>query len=180
MGDPFLYRITVKSPDGAAVEWPETGRPPEGFDLLSFEHVGPLFGSDGTNIDSLRYELTLFQTGAHVIGPFSLSCILSDGTELSAVSDSISITVVSVLDEAAADIRDLKGPVEIPDEIPWYWWVIGGLALLALAAGVILYIRRRKTRNATVTADTAVELPPEEIALEELDRLLREDWHRGA
>ena len=42
VGDPFLYRVTVKSPGNSAIEWPESGTPPEGFDLLSFEHAGPL------------------------------------------------------------------------------------------------------------------------------------------
>ena len=176
VGDPFLYRITVKSPGNAAVEWPESRRPPEGFDLVSFEHAGPMTGPDGTNIDSLRYELTLFRTGEHVIPPFSLSGILSDGTGLYAVSDSIPITVVTVLDDDAADIRDLKSPVEIPDEIPWYWWVIGGLVLLAIAAAVILYIRRRRRKDAPASAEAAVKRSPEEIALEELEHLARREW----
>ncbi len=176
VGDPFLYRITVKSPGSAAVEWPESGRPPEGFDLVSFEHAGPVTGPDGTNIDSLRYELTLYRTGEHAIPPFSLSGILSDGTELYAVSDSIPITVISVLDYDAADIRDLKSPVEIPDEIPWYWWVIGGLVLLAVAAAVILYIRRRRSQDAPTAADAGDDRSPEEIALEELDLLVRKEW----
>ncbi len=176
VGDSFQYLISVKSPRNAAVEWPESGRPPDGFELVSFEHAGPLPGPDDTNIDSLRYDLTLYQTGEHSIPPFSLSGILADGTGLSAVSDSISITVVSVLDDEAEDIRDLKAPVDIPDEVPWYWWVIGGLVLLAVTAAVILYIRHRRDRQVPIGMDAVINRPPEEIALEELDRLVRKDW----
>ena len=176
VGDPFLYRITVKSPGNSAVEWPESGRPPEGFDLLSFEHEGPLSGPGGVNVDSLRYELTLYRTGEHSIPPFALKCVLEDGTEISAESDSISVTVLSVIDDEAEDIRDLKDPVEIPGEVPWYFWAIGGLVLLAVAAGLFLYFRRRGKRNDTNGADTAIERLPEEIALEELDRLALKEW----
>ena len=177
VGDPFLYRITVKSPGSAAVEWPDAGRPPEGFELVSFDHEGPLSGPGGANVDSLRYELTLYRTGEHSIPPFSLKCILSDGTELSAVSDAIPVTVVSVIDDEAEDIRDLKGPVDIPGGVPWYWWVIGGLVLLAVAAVVMLYIRRRRDRGAPDGPSPAAEQrPPEEIALEELDQLALREW----
>ncbi len=176
VGDPILYRIVVQSPGDAAIAWSESDRPPEGFDLLSFEHDGPLPGPGDANIDSLRYVLTLYRTGEYSIPPFSLTCILPDGTELSAVSDTISITVASVIDDEATDIRDLKDPAEIPDELPWYWWVIGGLVLIAAAVAIMLYIRRRRNRDAPIESVAAVERPAEDLALEELDRLARREW----
>lgn len=171
VGDLFLYQIIVTSPGDAAVEWPKSGIPPVGFDLVSFEHVGPIMRANGKNVDSLRYELTLYRTGKHSIPPFSLSGILSDGTKLSAISDSIAITVTSVLDDNANDIRDLKSPVEIPDDIPWYWWVIGGLVLLAVTLGVIFCIKRRRGRNVTRASEMEIKKSVEEIVLEELEQL---------
>lgn len=176
VGDPFLYRITVRSPGDSAIEWPESGTPPEGFDLLSFEQAGPLSGPGGANIDLLRYELTLYRTGEHSIPPFTLKCVLSDGTEISTESEAIPVSVVSVIDDDAADIRDLKSPVDIPGETPWYFWPIAGLVLLAVAAAVFLYIRRRRNREDAQGPVTAIERPPEEIALEELERLALKDW----
>lgn len=176
VGDPFLYRVTVKSPANSAIEWPESGTPPEGFDLLSFEHAGPLSGPGGANIDLLRYELTLYRTGEHSIPPFSLKCVLSDGTEISAESEAIPFSVVSVIDDDASDIRDLKSPVGIPGGAPWYYWLIAGLALLAVAAAVFLYIRRRRNREDPQGTVPAIERPPEEIALEELERLALKEW----
>ena len=176
VGEPFLYRVTVKSPGNSAIEWPDSETPPEGFDLLSYEHAGPLSGPGGTNIDLLRYELTLFRTGEHSIPPFSLNCVLSDGTEISAESNAIPVFVVSVIDDDAADIRDLKSPVDIPGGAPWYYWVIAGLALLAVAAAVFLYIRRRRKREDPKGTVPAIERLPEEIALEELERLALKEW----
>ena len=176
VGDPFQYRITVRSPGNSAIEWPESGRPPEGFDLLSFEHAGPLSGPGGVNVDSLRYELTLYRTGEHALPPFALKCVLQDGTEISAVSDAISVTVLSVINDEAEDIRDLKDPIEVPGEVPWYLWAIGGLVLLAVAAALFLYIRRRGNRKGGKSAATEIERLPDEVALEELDRLARKEW----
>ena len=176
VGDPFLYRVAVKSPGNSAIEWPESGTPPEGFELLSFEHEGPLPGPGGVNVDSLRYELTLYRTGEHTIPPFSLKCVLSDGTEISAESAAIPVSVVSVIDDDAADIRDLKSPVEIPGGAPWYIWLAAGLALLAVAAAVFLYIRRRRNRDDPHGTAPAIERLPEEIALEELERLALTEW----
>ncbi|MDE2726787.1 MAG: BatD family protein, partial [Gemmatimonadota bacterium] len=176
VGDPFLYRVTVKSPGNSAIEWPESGTPPEGFDLLSFEHAGPLSGPGDANIDLLRYELTLYRTGEHSIPPFALKCVLSDGTELSAESEAIPFSVVSVIDDDAADIRDLKSPVDIPGGAPWYYWLIAGLVLLAVAAAVFLYIRRRRKREDPQGTVPEIERLPEEIAMEELERLALKEW----
>lgn len=176
VGDPFLYQVTVRSPGDSAIEWPESGTPPEGFDLLSYEHAGPLSGPGGTNIDLLRYELTLYRTGEHAIPPFSLKCVLSDGTEISAESNAIPFSVVSVIDDDAADIRDLKSPVDVPGGAPWYFWLIAGLVLLAIAAAVFMYIRRRKNREDPHGTVPAIKRPPEEIALEELERLALKGW----
>ena len=176
VGDPFLYQITVKSPGNSAIEWPESGTPPEGFDLLSFEHAGPLTGPGGANIDFLRFELTLYRTGEHSIPPFTLWCVLSDGTEISAESEAVPISVVSVIDDDATDIRDLKSPVDIPGGAPWYVWLIAGLVLLAVAAAVFLYIRRRRSREDPQGAVPAIERRPEEVALEELELLALKEW----
>jgi len=176
VGDPFLYLVTVKSPGNSAIEWPESGTPPEGFDLLSFEHAGPLSDPDGANIDYLRYELTLYRTGEHALPPFSLRCVLSDGTEISAESEAIPVSVVSVIDDDAEDIRDLKSPVDVAGGAPWYVWLIAGLVLLAVAAAVFLYIRRRRNREDPQGTVPAIERLPEEFALEELEQLARKEW----
>ncbi len=175
VGDPFLYRVAVTSPGDSAIEWPESGTPPEGFDLLSFEHAGPLSGPGGANVDLLRYELTLYRTGEHSIPPFSLNCVLSDGAEISAESEVVSVSVVSVIDDDAVDIRALKSPVDLPGGAPWYVWLIAGLVLLAVAAAVFLYLRRRKDREDPQGTAPVIERPPEEIALGELERLALEE-----
>ena len=85
---------------------------------------------------------------------------------ISAESEAVPVSVVSVIDDDAADIRDLKTPVDIPGGVPWYAWLVAGLVLLAVAAAVFLYIRRRRNRKDVQGTVPAIERPPEEIALE--------------
>ena len=176
VGDPFRFRLIVKSPMNGAIEWTEPDIFVSGFSLLSFDHIGPILASDGSNVDSLYYELTLFETGEYSLPPASLSCILPEGTILSASSVSIPINVVTVLDADANDIRDLKSVVEIPDQIQWYWWVITLIFVLVIGTVVLIYVSyRRKRRDASVVESQQI-LTPEEIALSELDKLVYNDW----
>lgn len=176
VGDAFQYIATVISPVASAVRWPETGNTLGGFDILDFEHDGPHIRPDGAHADTLRYTLTVYQTGVLVIPPLSLSCVLTDGSEIFATSDSIPVTVVSVIDDEAVDIRDLKKPADIPLTIAWYIWAAAAVVLL-LIIGLIWYLvyRRRKQDEAMEAFVEAVR-PPHEQALDELDQLARFQW----
>jgi hypothetical protein len=173
IGDPLRYTVTVTVPPGAAVQWPARGQALGGFEILSLDHRGPAASPAGAASDTLQYTLTIFTTGVHVIPPFVLSCGLPDGKIQTAVADSIPITVVSVIEDEATDIRDLKGPADIPETTPWYVWA--GLAALfagfALAA-LYLYRRWRRKERQPAPAPAPGRLP-HEIALEELDQLAR-------
>jgi hypothetical protein len=50
---------------------------------------------------------------------------------------------------SAADIRDIKPPVAIPNGWEWLWWMLGAMALflfVAATAVVLLYLLRKKPR----------------------------------
>ena len=175
VGDAFEYFVTVVSPLEAAVRWPEAGNTLSGFDILSFDHDGPYTRPDSTHADTLRYTLTTYTTGVQTIPPLSLSCVLSDGTELFVVSDSILITIVSVIEDEATDIRDLKSQVDIPLTTPWYIWAAGGVGILLLV-GVIWYIIHRRRKHHAYEAFVESVRPPHERALDELDQLDRFQW----
>ena len=48
--------------------------------------------------------------------------------------------------------------------------------MLAVAAAVILYVRRRRNREDAQATVPEIERPPEEIALEELEQLALKEW----
>lgn len=177
VGDALTYTIVVNSPPSIVVEWPDPTKTLGPFDVRSFEHDGPHAIANGQLADTLRYALTIFEVGAYTIPPFKLSYTLketdNEGDALHvATADSLEIAVVSVIDDEATDIRDLKDPAELPDSIPWYVWAAFLGILLALVAGAVYYYRHRGREEPIPVAPSAeARLPAHEMAYEELAAL---------
>lgn len=88
------------------------------------------------------------------------------GDTLRAWSDEIRVPIRRIAAQAE-DVRPLKEQWKAPPN----WWLWGGVALLAVAAALALawWIRRRRRRPAAVAPE--LRLPPEVVALAELDRV---------
>ena len=69
------------------------------------------------------------------------------------------------------DIRDVKPPVNLPD----FWWLLWLLpVLIAVAAGIYLFLRYKKLSQAPSTPQVA-PLPPWEQAYQQLEALRQEN-----
>jgi hypothetical protein len=68
---------------------------------------------------------------------------------------------------AAADIRDLKPPVDIPTGWEWLWWTLGALVVAAVVAFAIWWWWRRANRPQPPPL-----IPPHVRARERLNRAL--------
>ncbi|MEE4359749.1 MAG: hypothetical protein V2I97_24980 [Desulfococcaceae bacterium] len=66
------------------------------------------------------------------------------------------------------DIHDIKPPVSAGPDPVIFCYILGGLLLIALIAGIVYRFRHRKKR---VSAKTAPSLPPHEAALLSLNEL---------
>jgi hypothetical protein len=115
-----------------------------------------------------RLVIAFFNTGDFEIGPFDLQLIKEDGTIETKKTNSIPVTVKSVLKEEDKDIKPLKGLIDIKGN-PWYLlkYVAAALALLGLVVFLILWIRKRRK---------TVPLPPKPLMspLEELEFHLKQ------
>lgn len=176
VGDPIAYTIRVESPPGVEVTWPGPQSDLDPFEVLSFSHEGPYALDNGGFADTLRYSLTVYSAGVHAIPPILIPYTRQDGTQRTAVADSIPITVVSVINDEAKDIRDLKQPLDVPDSIPWYVWAGGATLLAALIIGGIYLYRRRNRKDMAEEPELAPPRLPHEIAYDELDQLARCQW----
>ena len=175
VGDPLMYTVTVVSPPGVAVDWPDRRRTMGPFEVQLFEHDGPYAGSGGQYADTLRYTLAVYSVGIHTIPPMELSYTLQGATKRSSVTDSVTITVVSVIEEEATDIRDLKDPASLPDSIPWYVWAGVAAFLIVLIVFAIYYYKHRGGGSdgiPTVSALGPTRLP-HEMAFRDLEQLTR-------
>ena len=64
-------------------------------------------------------------------------------------------------------LRDIKPPVEIPSGWEWLWWTLAVLALAALIAGLLLWLKRRRDNR-----PAPPPIPPHVRALERLREAL--------
>ncbi len=89
------------------------------------------------------------------------------GDTVYAVSDAIEVPIRRIALDAK-DTRPLKEQWTLPPN--YLLWALVGLGVLALAAGIVWWIRRRRARR-PVTAAAEVRLPPDLVALTELERI---------
>jgi hypothetical protein len=90
------------------------------------------------------------------------------------VTDEIQVTVQSLLgpDAAAAEIKDIKPPLSLPPNRGLQLMVVGLVVLLAALAITGYFYWKKKGAQKMPAAEP---LRPEEIALQELERLLADD-----
>lgn len=83
------------------------------------------------------------------------------------VTEPIAIEVASVLPqgEQQPELKEIAEPVDMP--APWWPWIAGGIALAALAAGLLWWRRRKHLERDAIPPPS-----PHEIAYAELDKLL--------
>lgn len=173
IGLPFELTGLARIPADAALaagEKPDTGA----FELLAVELGKPSLG-DGVKTIPVRVRAAAFGLGEQTLPPLPFSIARPDGfggrTELEPLrSGSVTLTVrppQPSLTDKKGDIRPIRGPYS-----PARWpWLTAAAALLAAAgAAAYAWLRRRRTAPAAA-APPPDPRTPEEIALEELERL---------
>lgn len=141
------------------------------FEVLDIRSSGSRPYSSGGLIDSVIYETTTFAIDtARVAGiPVSLA---GQTDTLTLVAGSVILPVTSLVPADAEDIRDLKPLAEFPRV--WWPWIVGLLALAAVAAA-LWYYRRRNLADEGDAEDVEPLVPPYEQAMQRLHELERID-----
>lgn len=121
-------------------------------------------GSDIAVIDN--YILTCFQMGNVHFPAIKYSYQNQDF-----FTDSIPLTVQGIQLDTTGKIKPIKGPVQVPltfaEVIPYFMWVILGIALLLIA----LYIYKKYFKKEAILEEEKIEEPPHIIALRKLKEL---------
>jgi hypothetical protein len=92
--------------------------------------------------------------------------VATSGDTFRVWSDEVPVPIKRIA-ATSTDVRPLKEQWKAPPNY-WLWGAIAA-AVLALAALVVWWIRRRRRRGAVVAPE--IRLPPEVVALAELDRI---------
>lgn len=119
-----------------------------------------------------HFELICFSTGTTIIPPIALTLTKSPYETYTIFSDSKSVTIESTLAKIGdlGDIKDIKEPLSIKGNVLIYILIISVLLLL-----IIFYIYHRNKNLIQEVLDTKPKIPPYQLALEELDELMKSD-----
>ncbi len=178
IGDQFHMNLSVSQPAEIFVHFPLFADTLiKEIEILSASPIDTSVQEDGQLILNQDLLLTCFDSGLYEIPP------LTFGLESATWSDSLTtnpqyLAVLTVPIDTA--IRDIKQPINVPvGFIEIFPWILVGLGVLIIIAGIVYYIRQRKL-NKPVFKIVKPEEPAHIVALRELDKLKEEKlWQKS-
>lgn len=180
LSDLVEFEILVVAKEQIAIEPPSFGQAVGDFLVRDFgERNRDMFGNQVAEHSRLfRYQLEPVQTGLHLIRSIAIEFTdnrpdsESVGQKLSIDSEPLEVTVSSELGDAIPDLANLEpmvAPKSLESSRAWIW--IGTAFLLLFPFLLLLWLTRKTPAKAVVEPQRS----PEEIAKEELEKLLAED-----
>ncbi|MFO8079715.1 MAG: hypothetical protein R6V07_05350 [Armatimonadota bacterium] len=174
IGDLLTVTVSFELPAGHEAIIPGEEADLGGAEVRSVDQsVGN--AADGGRRYVVRYEAVLWEVGEATLTSPEIASRSPDGEVTQFPPAEATVTVRSVLPEGAEEIRDIRGPKEIP--LRWHHYVLAALpviAFLGLLALAVWWIRSRRGAEEAQTAPVA-PLPPAEEALAALNELESED-----
>lgn len=167
VGDPICYTLAVSAPEGLDIVPPPAGTRAGDFSLREIGRTSP-GGPHGARVElTVRYDLRVYKTGGREIPPFVAVVRNRAGQAVEVDGGAVAVVVESVLDEGAADIRDIKPPLTLSSSSARLIAAIAAAAvvLAAVAAAIARRLRRRGPPPSRPPRQ------PHEVALDELRRL---------
>lgn len=165
IGDKIYLKIIVKTTSGIQKLKLNPGK--KEFDILEQKPHEKRNQKDFLVFEK-KLVIAFFKTGDFEIGPFTVELIKDDNVIETKTTNSIPVTVKSVLKEEDKDIKPLKGLIDIKGN-PFYTlkYVIAAVIVTLLVVFFILWLKKR--RKAAVSRPEPLLSP-----LEELEARLKE------
>jgi hypothetical protein len=142
VGDPVKLTLEVKHPAGYQVIIPKLEQAWGDFEVRSQSQPETIPNDDGSETTRETIEVTLFAPGSFQTPALPITIGDTAGKTTEQTTPPVSLTVLSVLAEEDTELRDIK-PQALLDVPPAWPWVLAGLFLAALLAGVGWLIYRR-------------------------------------
>lgn len=172
VGDPVEYTLTIRYDSGLTLISPAIGATLGKLTVLRDSTAADGIMAEGRKLCQRKVRLTAFETGSVWAPSLSGELVGADGVSTPWQTDSLSLSVASLLGDLnpdSVDIQGLKAQYEVP--VPtWIWWALSAFIVLA-AAGAYWFMRRRKRIE---EAAAAPAIPAWESALGSL-KVMREE-----
>lgn len=184
IGRQISFTLSAGTPANRSTVWPIIGDTlTEGVEVVNELKADTVFSADKSTVTVTRnYLITSFDSGYYQIPSFAFG--FTDGKDTDRVfTEPLFLRVNRPEVDTTADIRDIKGPAEIPFD----WRELLPHILLAtgilLLVGLILFFVIRRLRRKTLEPEPAVqaqEIPIHEQAVARLYALKgRRLWESG-
>jgi hypothetical protein len=181
IGDRLVLSVTLDRAADARVDYPDVARSLSPFEVLD-ESLTRSETIGGRTIEHRDYAVAAFETGDLWLPGIELVYVTAEGDSGTVATDSLLVTIASVLPEVKEGEQvgplDIKPPMELPRRV---WpWVVAALVGAAIAVGA--YFLRRWLRGRTREEIEKPAEPPRVprvaahvVAMERLDALERDD-----
>ena len=172
VGDPIALTLRVAHGPAFHLTPAIPGRLMGPFEVLSDSLVTDTRTENDRQVYERVWRLAAFRPGTYWIPSLRGGLADSTGAAISWQTDSLAITIASVLTQAdidSADIHGLKAPWEASVPLSAWWYVLGAAVLLVLVA---VWVWRRRRQPAV--EPTVPSVPPWEIALGSLQVMQHE------
>jgi hypothetical protein len=173
LGDRNKLVVTVEFPNGykpAGTVTPEWG---QDIQIFSADISKPVRTSVGGNKMSLEIRFAVFATGDVTLSPVSFRFSRNKGETFECATLPLTIRIKSLVTDKDKDIKDIKGPMTVPEGFKLWILIVIAVVLAALAVVGILLIRKRK--KAAIEESLSVQDPPHIEAYKALDSISREN-----
>lgn len=181
VGDRLILTVTLDRADDVRVDYPDMARALSPFELLDESLTRSETVGDRT-VERRDYAIAAFRTGELTVPGLDFEYVTAEGDTGFAATDSLAVTIGSVLPEVKEGDEvgplDIKPPIELPRRV---WpWIVAALSAAALAAAI--YYVRRWLRRRPFEEEEKPAGPPKVprrsahiVALERLDALENAD-----
>jgi len=170
IGDPIHYSLTATMQKGVVLSMPELGSNLGDFDILDYQATVPI-EKEGRIIQTTTYTIAVYDTGVYHIPPVEIRYKTPDGAEKTISAEGIEIKVKVLAPEKAADIKDIKEPLEMGRNWAPYRKVLPWVATSLLLALLVLGIWYYRKKLARVQDNGLPLLPAHEVAIAELKKI---------
>ncbi|HUT46317.1 MAG TPA: hypothetical protein VMX36_08515, partial [Sedimentisphaerales bacterium] len=160
---------------GYEVRMPKVDKVLESFGIVDWDNLGDKLDPNNRVVSTYRYRLEPFLSGTYPIPAFTFEFYDSNNPEekkYELTTEPIDIEVTSLLGEQRAELKidDIEDVLEMPRQASFAWvWALVVIAVTA-AAGLWLYLRRKRVKELV-----RIFKPAHELAYERLRALVKED-----
>lgn len=166
IGAPLAARVEAVLPDSLPPDWTPAFGNLLPFEVWESDTLPVQAQPDGTYKHTLQLMIASFEEGEHRVGPL----LLALGSD-TLYSNLITLAVTIIPVDTTADIRPIVPPMAAPlTWQEWLWWMLAGLAVLALLAAAFFWWKKRRDRKQKQILPV-LDKPLREWALQELSLL---------